>query len=123
MVAAVHTASSDLQWHPHVQALVSRGGWDKDGIWYPVAYVDTRAAELLFRHKVIAFLTAEDLLDDNRIELLDSWMSGHTGFSAHNALTVQAYDGGCRHGGIASEIAAQYGRGGSPQSPLIPLCL
>ncbi|MCH7665549.1 MAG: transposase [Acidobacteria bacterium] len=33
MVAAVHTASSDLRWHPHVHALVSRGGWDRGGTW------------------------------------------------------------------------------------------
>lgn len=32
---------------------------------------------------------------DARIELLDFWKSGHTGFSAHNAVTVRAngYDG------------------------------
>jgi len=29
-----------------------------------------------------------------RIELLESWKAGHTGFSAHNAVTVQADDGG-----------------------------
>jgi hypothetical protein len=55
-------------------------------------FVDTRAAELLFRQKVIAFLAGEDLLDEDRIELLDSWKSGYTGFSAHNAVTVPADD-------------------------------
>ena len=95
MVAAVHTASSDLRWHPHVHALGSRGGWDSVGTWHPVPYIDTHAAEMLFRQKVITFLAAEDLLDEARIELLDSWKCGHTGFSAHNAVTVQAddYDG------------------------------
>ena len=29
MVAALHTSSSDLRWHPHVHALTSRGGWDR----------------------------------------------------------------------------------------------
>ncbi|MEE8368693.1 MAG: transposase zinc-binding domain-containing protein [Thermoanaerobaculia bacterium] len=32
MVAAAHTASSDLRWLPHVHALVSRGGWDRTGV-------------------------------------------------------------------------------------------
>ncbi len=73
MVAAVHTASSDLRWHPHVHALASRGVWDRAGSWHPVPYVDTHAAELLLRQKVIAFLAVEDLLDATRIELLDSW--------------------------------------------------
>jgi hypothetical protein len=102
MVAAVHTASSDLRWHPHVHALASRGGWDRAGVWHPVPYVDTYAAELLFRQKVISFLVAEDLLNGARIELLNSWKCGHTGFSAHNAVTVQADD----HDGI--ERLARY---------------
>ena len=35
-----------------------------------------------------------DLLTDERIELLESWKAGHTGFSAHNVVTVRADDGG-----------------------------
>ena len=52
MVAAVHTAASDLRWHPHIHAIASRGGWDRAGAWRPVPWVDTHAAELVFRHKV-----------------------------------------------------------------------
>ena len=43
-------------WHPHVHALVSRGGWTRDWEWIPLAYVDERAAELLDRHKVMRIL-------------------------------------------------------------------
>ena len=64
MVAAVHTASSDLRWHPHVHALASRGGWDPDGSWHPLPY-----------------LYDEGLLGPERLELLDSWKSGHTGLA------------------------------------------
>lgn len=92
MVATVHTAASDLRFHPHIHAIASRGGWDRAGAWHPVPYVDTHAAERLFRHKVILFLAAEGLLNEDRIELLDSWKSGHTGFSAHCAVTVGAED-------------------------------
>ncbi len=102
MVAAVHTAASDLRWHPHIHAIASRGGWDREGRWHSVASVDTRAAELLFRHKVISLLAVRGLLTDERIELLDSWKSGHTGFSAHNAVTVGAED----HSGL--ERLARY---------------
>ena len=94
MVAAVHTAASDLRWHPHVHALASRGGWDREAAWHPAPYVDPHAAELVFRQKVIGLLAAEGLLDEGRIELLDSWKSGHTGFSAHNAVTIRADDPG-----------------------------
>jgi hypothetical protein len=63
----------------------------------PVPYVDAKAAELLFRHKVIAFLRDEQLLSDERIELLLSWQSApswatNTGFSVHNGVTVGADD-------------------------------
>ncbi len=52
----------------------------------PVPYVDAKAAELLFRHKVIRFLREEGLLSEERIELLLSWQN--TGFSVHNTVTV-----------------------------------
>jgi hypothetical protein len=93
LVAALHTASSDLRWHPHVHAVASRGGWDREGQWHAVPYVDERAAELLFRQKVISLLAGEGLLGPERLELLDSWRSGHTGFSAHNRVTLSPGDG------------------------------
>jgi hypothetical protein len=90
MVSVVQTATDLLEWSPHVHALVSRGGWDREGTWVPVPYVDAKAAELLFRHKVIAFLRDEELLSDERIELLLSWQN--SGFSVHNTVTVGAND-------------------------------
>jgi hypothetical protein len=56
MVAVVQTAGDLGGWHPHVHALVSRGGWTLAGEWVGVPYVDEQAAELLFRHKVIRLL-------------------------------------------------------------------
>ena len=53
------------------------------------------------RQKVIGFLAAEGLLDEGRLELLDSWKSGHTGFSAHNAVTT---DAGTLHDQPAREL-------------------
>ena len=71
MVAALHTAASDLRWHPYVHALASRGGWDRAGLWHPVPLVDERVAELLFRQKVITQLSNEGLLGPERLELLE----------------------------------------------------
>ena len=90
MVSVVQTATDLLEWSPHVHALVSRGGWDRAGTWVPVPYVDATSAELLFRHKVIAFLRDEQLLSEQRIELLLSWQN--TGFSVHNSVTVGPED-------------------------------
>ncbi|MHC4066758.1 MAG: transposase, partial [Planctomycetota bacterium] len=56
MVAVVQTAGDLANWHPHVHAIVSRGGWMQDGEWIPVAFVDEHSAELLYRHKVMRLL-------------------------------------------------------------------
>ena len=90
MVAVVQTAGDLANWHPHVHAIVSRGGWTQDGEWIPVAFADEHSAELLYRHKVMRLLQDEGLLSDERTELLLSWR--HTGFSVHNRVRVEPED-------------------------------
>jgi hypothetical protein len=90
MVAVVQTAGDLANWHPHVHALVSRGGWTRDWEWVPLAYVDEHAAELLYRHKVMRMLQDEGLLTEERTELLLSWR--HSGFSVHNRVRVEPKD-------------------------------
>ncbi len=100
MVAVVQTAGDLANWHPHVHALVSRGGWTRDWEWVPLAYVDGSAAELLYRHKVMRLLQEEGLLTEERTALLLSWR--HTGFSVHNRVRVEPEDG------LAVERLARY---------------
>jgi hypothetical protein len=90
MIAVVQTFGDDLNWHPHVHALVTRGGWDREGVWTPVPFVDGEAAALLFRHKVFGFLKREGLLGEERARLLLSWR--HSGFSVHTSVTVPPGD-------------------------------
>ena len=90
MVAVVQTAGDLANWHPHVHALVSRGGWARDWEWVPLAYVDESAAELLYRHKVMRLLQDVGLLTEERTELLLSWR--HSGFSVHNRVRVEPED-------------------------------
>ena len=53
-------------------------GMPKDQ-WIPVPYIDTIAAEKLFRYKIIRLLKSKHLLSDERIELLDSFgCNSHT---------------------------------------------
>ena len=56
MVAMSQTCGEKRNAHPHVHALVTRGGWSGSGKWVPVPYVSSSAAERLFRHKVISLL-------------------------------------------------------------------
>lgn len=92
MVAVVQTFGSKINFHPHIHAIVSRGGWTAGGQWVPVASVDPHAAELLFQHKVLALLRDKELIDHDRIALLLSWK--HSGFSIHNSVAVEAEDSG-----------------------------
>jgi hypothetical protein len=91
MIVVVQTFGDDAGWNPHIHALATRGGWDREGAWTPLPYIDQLAAAELFRHKVFSFLRADGLLSMGRIELLLSWR--HSGFSVHNTVTVAPDDG------------------------------
>ncbi len=41
MVAAIQTSGDLMEWKPHVHALAPRGGWNRDGEWIPIPYIDT----------------------------------------------------------------------------------
>jgi hypothetical protein len=88
MVTVIQTARSDLGFSPHIHALASRGGWTADGRWVPVPFIDSEAAENVFRHKVMSFLMEEDLLSEECARILLSWR--RSGFSAHNAVTASS---------------------------------
>jgi hypothetical protein len=87
----VQTFGDGARFHPHVHALVSRGGWTASGEWIPLPYVDEGAAEKLFRHKVLALLRRRGLVSQERIALLDSWR--RSGFSVHNRVFVHPREG------------------------------
>ena len=74
-----------------MHALVTRGGWTESGEWIPVPYVAERAAEELFRHKVLGLLRRRGLVSQERIELLLSWR--RSGFSVHNRVYAHPREG------------------------------
>ncbi len=90
VVTVVQTFGESVNPHPHVHAIATRGGWTATGEWIPIAYVDERAAERLFQHKVLRMLREKQLVSDQRIELLLSWR--RSGFSVHNRVRVDAGD-------------------------------
>jgi len=90
VVSVIQTFGDRINPHPHVHALVSRGGWTRDDRFIPVPYVDPTASERLFRHKVFTVLLLEELITPQRVELLSSWR--HSGFSVHYAVHVAPGD-------------------------------
>ena len=90
VVVVPQTFGSVLNPHPHAHCLASRGVWDAQGQWIPVPYIDTIAAEKLFRYKIIRLLKSKHLLSDERIELLDSFR--HSGFFVDASVTVWPQD-------------------------------
>ena len=92
MVAVTATSGDLLNLNPHVHAIAPRGGWDDDGGWVPVPYIDNDVAERLFRAKVLAFLQGEGLLSDERAQILLSW-NHNSGFSVDDSVRVEPEDG------------------------------
>ena len=91
MVAITATAGDILNVNPHVHAIAARGGWDSDGEWMPVPYVDRDSAERLFRAKVLAMLTGEGLLSEERARVLMSWRH-NSGFSVDDSVRFEPED-------------------------------
>lgn len=91
MVAFAATAGDLLNLNPHVHAIVPRGGWDTSGLWVPVAFVDTDAAERVFRAKVLSLLTGEGLLSGERARTLMSWRH-NSGFSIDAGVRFEPED-------------------------------
>jgi hypothetical protein len=90
MVVAIQTFADNLLWNPHLHCIVSRGVWRVDGQWIPVPYIDTHAAEILFREKLFRLLQEHDLLSDERIQILRSWR--RSGFSIDNDVYLYPSD-------------------------------
>src|SRR5918996_4695201 len=90
MVSVLQTFGDRVNPHPHVHAIVSRGGGTRDERFLPVPYLDPYVAQSLFRHKVFAFLLRKELITPARVELLTSWR--HSGFSVHNSVYLAPGD-------------------------------
>jgi hypothetical protein len=91
VVAVPQTFGSLVNPHPHVHCLASRGVWHSNGRWTAVPYLDLKAAEKLWAHKILRLLQQKGLLDHERIELLSSFR--HSGFSVDATPTVWPSDG------------------------------
>ena len=117
MVSVIQTFGDRINPHPHVHALVSRGGWTRDDGFIPVPYVAPHAAQELFRHKVFGFLQRKELISEQRVELLLSWR--HSGLlrPQHRPRSAGRSD---RPRSLAPLHDAAAREPGSPQAPAGP---
>ncbi|SFR18646.1 IS91 family transposase [Desulfoscipio geothermicus] len=53
IIIVVHTFGGDLKFNPHIQALVTEGGLDKNGDWQPVTYFSYQALRRRWQHLVL----------------------------------------------------------------------
>jgi hypothetical protein len=69
-ILSIQTYGRTCNYHPHLHLLVSDGGFDQQGTFYAMPYVDTHPMEALFRHKVLRMLLAKDKITASRVEML-----------------------------------------------------
>jgi len=90
VILSIQTYGRTCNYHPHLHLLVSDGGFDRQGTFYAMPYVDTHPMEALFRHKVLRMLLAKNKIAAARVEMLLSWR--HSGFSIHRSAEVEPTD-------------------------------
>jgi hypothetical protein len=86
-VIAVHTTGDQLQWHPHLHALVPDAVWTREGRRLSISYLDPEAMTRIFQGKVLAVLVQERCLSPEFAARLLAWR--HSGFQVYRAESVE----------------------------------
>ena len=68
-------------------------GWTSCGEWVPVSYLDERAAEELFRHKVLVLLRRRGLLSQERLLRSQPGLRASWGRKVEGAGALVCYEG------------------------------
>jgi hypothetical protein len=59
---AIQTAGDQVQWRPHLRALVPHAVWTRDGRRLSISYLDPNLITRIFRTKVLQMLVEEHCL-------------------------------------------------------------
>ena len=81
IVSVVQTFGDRANFHPHVHALVSAGGFSPDGTFHPLEPWDGEAIMTLFRQALLERLVARHAISGELKSRLLGWR--HPGFSTH----------------------------------------
>ncbi len=87
-VASAQSFGDLLNFHPHVHGLVSMGVFDSLGEFHEDLDLDVSELEPMFRERFLEMLKRRDLIDEDRIELINSWP--HSGFRVHAERVIAA---------------------------------
>jgi hypothetical protein len=90
MVVCVQTSGNFANFHPHLHALVTDGGFTPTGTLHVLPKVSLTGTEELFRHRALGFLLSRGKIRPERIKLLLGWR--HSGFNIDASVRVGAQD-------------------------------
>jgi hypothetical protein len=91
MICSVQTYGDDpTRFHPHVHCLAADGLLGPDGSFFPIPQPDPVQIMLLFRHRLLRSLLAQEKISDRLVEILLSWR--HPGFSVFQGDSVSCDD-------------------------------
>jgi transposase-like protein len=79
VILSIQTYGEELNFHPHLHAVITDGCFGRDGTFYPIPEIDTQKMMELFRRKVFKMLLAEEKITETHVAKLLAWR--HTGFS------------------------------------------
>lgn len=91
---AMHTAGSELQWHPHLHTIALDGAVLDDGHFVELGLVDQELVQEFFEEKVFAFLLKAGLIEQDTVLSMRAWE--HTGFNCYAAEPISAADADAR---------------------------
>jgi hypothetical protein len=76
--------------HPHLHALVTKGGFDAYGVFHPLPWIYTQKMAIFFRDKLFAMLIQEGKISQAQASRISSWP--HSGFNINNEVQIDAGD-------------------------------
>jgi hypothetical protein len=94
VVISIQSYGDNLNLHPHIHAIASRGVWSANGSFEAIPALDTQQLMLLFRHHVMNNLLAAGRISQTTVDIIDRFH--HPGFSAYPGEGVSAPDSAAR---------------------------
>ena len=79
VVACIHTFGNFVNFHPHIHALVTDGGFTAGGTFHVLPKISLSGMERLFRRRVLLMLLEKGKIRPERVRMLLLWV--HSGFN------------------------------------------